>query len=271
MDYLVTGTNGCLGLYLSEQYPDSIKLYRSNAQSILFSKLRPKVIIHCAANKAKTVYDGGLYSYYSDNIKLTDSLCDLNPEIFVFISSIDIYPYLENRDENNVIDISQVKSLYAITKIISESIVKNKCKNFIILRCSSLLGKYNRPTGLNNMINGHKTTLSKDSEFNFVLDEYIFEAINLLISNKAFGIYNVCSSKNIRLQEVGNILNFDESLYGDFRYSCGNLNNRKIASICDKFNIPSLEVLNNYLQRIKVYEKSIYKRTITKNQEEYHQ
>lgn len=203
------------------------------------------IIIHCAFNSRQTVDSDHLYSYLMDNVFLTKELISIPHRKFMFISSVDVYPKMQGlRSEKEMIDLFSVKGLYGMTKLMSESIVREHCPNYLILRCSSLLGKY---SGKNNLIRIMEDepcglTLSGDSRLNCVLYLDVSEVIRFAIKHDIEGIYNVTSSENIFLSEVASVLDKQVN-FGSYYYDVGDIDNSKISSIFPIFRKTSKEVI----------------------------
>lgn len=251
MKVLITGTLSGLGKYIFEKF--SGIPWNRNINDREKKRLRSEgvdIIIHCAFNSSQVVDSNNLYSYLSDNVFLTKELIDIPHKKFIFISSVDVYPKDQKfHSEDEVIDISRILGIYAITKLMSESLIKVKCKSFLILRCTSLLGKYSRPNSLIRILKDKRPqlSLSGKSILNYVLHSDIFDFMNLAIKNNIQGIYNVASSENITLSEVADILG-KKVKFGDYIYNVGNIDNSKISSIFPSFKRTSKEIILEFLK-----------------------
>lgn len=243
--YLITGTSSGLGKYLY-----------GNLGGISFDRQTPKdhqaeIIIHCAFNRTKNVTTRNLYQYLSDNVFLTKRLAKNPHKKFIHISSIDIYPQDNKKhSEDEVINVNKVATIYAFTKLLSESIIQNLCPNFLILRCVTLLGKDSKDNSLIKIIkdNHPSLTLSATSVFNYILHKDVLAFIKLAIEKDLHGIYNLASSKNITLAQVSNVMKKNVS-FGTFFYTVGNINNTKAALILPSFKKTSTEVISEFLSR----------------------
>lgn len=250
MKILVSGSSRGLGKYLFEN-SDGISWARSisdKAKRELKSK-SVDIIIHCAFNSSSSVDSTSLYGYLSDNVLLTEELLNIPHKKFIFISSVDVYPKdKKNHRENEVIDINVVDGIYGVTKLMSEALVIKKSPNFLILRCTAMLGKYSRKNSLIKIIEGIKElTLSGKSTFNYVLHSDIFDFIEFAIKKDIRGIYNIASSKNIALLEVSDMLK-KKNKFGSYIYNVGEIDNSKISSIFPAFRKTSKEVILRFIK-----------------------
>src|SRR4051812_18016707 len=80
------------------------------------AKLRSEgvdAIIHCAFNSAKKVPLTDLAAYYADNVLLTARLLRIPHKLFVFISSVDVYPSdFKLATEDSEVDCTQCSGVY---------------------------------------------------------------------------------------------------------------------------------------------------------------
>jgi nucleoside-diphosphate-sugar epimerase len=252
---LTTGTQSGLGKYIYSNI-GGIELTRSTRPSD-FKKIKSEgvdVIIHCAFNSHSHVHSDSLYSYLNDNILLTRNLTFIPHEKFIYISSIDVYPK-EQPDkehfEDETISINQVNGLYPITKLIAESIIANRCKNYLILRASALLGKDSRTNSFLQLLKNNQPVLklSSDSSFNYILHSDVLAFISFAINNDLRGIFNMTSSTNMTLSDVAIILK-KKATFGSYCYNTGNISNKKIASIFPSFKKTSENVITQFIKEL---------------------
>ncbi len=253
MKVLITGTKSGLGKYLSEAIGNTFQYNRdtSNADFEEYKALGVDVIIHCAFNSSKQINSDNLNSYIEDNIFLTKKILKIPHKKFIFISTVDVYPKDGKlHSEKEVIDIDSIKGIYGITKLISESLVETKSLNHLILRCSTLLGKYSRKNSLIKILKDDKPTLtlSKKSVFNYILYSNILDFIKLARKEDLQGIYNIASSKNIILSEIAKLFKKKVN-FGNYIYDVGNIDNKKISSILSAFKKNSKKMLDEFIQQ----------------------
>ena len=250
MEILTTGVRSGLGRYIHENL-GGVGLTRQQSGKE-FQKIKNRgvdTIIHCAFNTARGINSESLFSYLEDNVFLTKELVSIPHQKFIFISSIDVYPKSESvHSESEVIEVDSVDGIYAITKLISESIVKQHCPDFLILRCSAFLGKYSRRNSLLRIIEDENCvlTLSGESEFYYILYPDVLEFIKYAIDNGLTGIYNVASSDSITLSEVADILG-KKVEFGSYKYGVGKIDNSKISAVFPAFNKTSKEVIRQFI------------------------
>lgn len=247
--FLITGISSGLGKYLHENLGGAgWNRQASKKEREEIQKNGAEIIIHCAFNSQQSPKD--IEQYFRDNVLLTEELTNIPHKKFIFISSVDVYPKNSNRHiEDEIIDINNADNLYAKTKLLSEEVVKKNCPNFLILRCSALLGKDSRKNSLIKIIQDDSPTLtlSPDSSFNYILHKDVLEFIKLAIEKNLGGIYNLASSKNIALQEVA-VLFKKKVNFGNFIYNVGNIDNKKAALVLSNFKKTSEEAIKQFLK-----------------------
>ena len=244
---LISGTSRGFGKYLFEKLPNTISFDRKNPNK--YHREEFDIIIHCAFNNSNNIRTSTAFSYLEDNIFLTEKLTKIKHKKFIFISSIDVYPLgLKEWKEDEDILIDEVKSLYGKMKIFCEAIVKNNCKDYLILRPSAMIGKYMRPNSLIRILEEEKPqlTLAEKSTFNYIFYKDVLRFIEISISKSVSGIFNISSKKNISLEEVAKTLNKKVN-FGNFNYVTNNINIEKFLKIIGDFNCVSLENLEYVL------------------------
>lgn len=245
-NYLITGASSGLGKYLHDQLGGSTfsrKKIKGEAS---------KIIIHCAFNKTRDVNSQNLYQYLFDNVFLTEKLTKIPHEKFIYISSVDVYPKDNQRhSENEVIDIDKVSSIYAIVKLMAESVILNCCQNFLIVRCGALLGRDVKENSLMKIIKNESPTLSLsgDSVCNYVSHSSVLAFVKLAVKNDLQGIYNLASSENITLSEIADLFQ-KEVRFGEYTYTVGNIDNNKVKKLLPVFKKTTREIISEFLPAI---------------------
>lgn len=205
---LITGSANGLGKYLLETL-GGIGFDRGDSLPE-----KTGVIIHCAFNSARSYNGEDAENLILEDLLLVRNLTKIPHSYFIFISSIDVL---------------HATGAYAFAKKKAEELVKEYATKYLIVRLSALLGKYSRQNSLLKIMEGdQKLSLTANSIFNYILYEDVADFIKFVIENKLQGIYNLASSKNITLKEAEEIikdyLGEVNIIYGDYYYSCGNIN-----------------------------------------------
>ncbi len=247
---LTTGASSGLGKYLHESLGGSAMTRETSAEELVrLTRDGCDVVIHAAFNPAKSVDSRSFFGYINDNLLLTAKLTSVPHGKFIFISSVDVYP--QNgmvHTEDEVINPDSIRTMYGLTKLMSESVVRETCTNHLILRPSALLGKYSRPNSLIRIFEERGCTLSVsgDSRFNYVLYSDILDFIRIAMREDLKGTYNLVSAGSISAADaaalVGNMVNF-----GTYRYDAGEISNLKAAAVSSSFSKTTLDVINEFM------------------------
>ena len=105
---LITGVTSGIGKYLHEELGGE-GFTRKNAKKILSSRKRFDVIIHCAYSARRDVDSEYVYQYFSDTIGLTEKLLEMPHKLFIFFSTVDVYPRTKGlHKESEIISLDDV-------------------------------------------------------------------------------------------------------------------------------------------------------------------
>lgn len=225
---LVTGVKSGLGKYLFENLKNTYGLDRHNFNKI--SNHSFDIIVHCAFNKQTKNLNHK--EYLNDNLFLIKKLKKINHKKFVYISSIDVY--------------SKELNLYSIFKQFAESLLDD---NDYILRCSMILGPESKENHLMRLSKNQKITLSRDSNFNYILMEDIksvlesefFYTINTKIP------FDFVANDSIEIKNVMKFLN-SKSKIGNYYYNSRYKFTNPIYNYFPNLNKSSLENLKIFLK-----------------------
>ena len=189
------------------------------------------------------------YEYIEDTINLTKSLTSINHKLFIFISSIDVYPTNgKEHSEKEIINPNELKGIYPTFKLACESIVKEKSRNYLILRPGILLGNFMRSNNLAKILSGesHKITLSRNSSYHCVLYEDILSTIEYAIRSPLKGVYNIVRSKQVKLESL--VETYNPNLkFGEYTYSPDPICNDKISAVIPLFKKTSLNAVQEFI------------------------
>ena len=205
-------------------------------------------IIHEAFERCRDVQGSSLAQVVRDNLLLTERLLEVECDVFVFVSSIDVYPrndVLHTEDEQ--IDAARITGLYGITKLMAESLVRSKARRYIILRPGLLLGQYMRQNTVSRIASGDiaSHTLAAESTFYLVGYAEIWELISQLLARGMTGIYNAVRKNPVSLSDVAEVFGCKPK-FGEYRYIAGNISNENVANLVPAFQNDSSELLKRY-------------------------
>jgi nucleoside-diphosphate-sugar epimerase len=237
---LITGSNSGLGKYIHTVLgcagltrTTDWKAIQNRADRTPF-----KAIIHCAANTRRDITSENFYAYLQDNIFLTQSLLHIPHKKFIYISSVDVYPEANKvHDEEEIIAVDKINSLYGVIKLGCESLVRSTQPDHLILRPTAMLGRDAKPNSLIKILQAESPlhlTLSAESSFNYILHEDILQFIKIALEQDLRGTFNLAASDNITLGEVVAKLKKDV-FFGQYTYKTGQISQKKAEAVCHAY------------------------------------
>lgn len=244
---LITGSKSGLGKFLAKELNvNNNKLFFLNRKNYkVINQQSYDFIIHCAGKRPIYSENDEIYSYYKDNIKLTEKIVNLRYKKIIFLSTIDVYESnLEIKRENKKININKLKGIYTLTKLISENIISKNSKNYLILRVPTLIGHTMKTTSIYKILKKKTDFIpySKKSTFNLVDYKTILKIINFWLKRNLKGVFNVASEKNIKISDISRGVN----LFGKNDYDVGNICINKIKKVNKSFVENSIDVIKRH-------------------------
>jgi hypothetical protein len=217
---LISGTSSGIGKFLSTKLPFAERYDRSTPISN-YKNQTYDAIIHCAYGDGFLKGHKNIYEQSKSNIRLVEDLCDINCGVFIFFSSIDVYPRgFSGSLSDFELGSGEMLSRHAFFKIIGESIIGSKVKQHLILRPSLMVGKDARASTFVNIIRGSKGpfTLAKKSRFNLITHDQVLFCLQAALATKTKGTINLCSGLELSLDEVARHVSNDNISWGRFEY-----------------------------------------------------
>lgn len=248
--FLVTGISSGFGKYAHEHLGGwGISRKTSEREIKKIKRKGADVIIHCAANSSRCLDRQSFLSYLNDNVFLTKKMLSIPHRKFIFMSTVDLYPRDQSlHNENEKIYAGEVAGDYALSKRLSEIMIQKYAANYVILRATSLLGKYARSGNLLKMIRERNPvlTLSADSEINCVTHQDVLGLIRRLIRSNFQGVLNVSASRNIKFADAAKLIGYN-ARFGAYRYRVGSVDNRKASRLLPQFKKTSREIISEFI------------------------
>lgn len=246
---LIVGANGNLGSYISKNF-ESDKFCR-NARLNNFNEKSYDIIIYCASN-TKNLKSCQLTDYYYDNYGLLQDILKIQHQYLIYFSSVDVYPKLkEVCSESLEIEIRDVPSPYGLFKLLSEELIRKiEGNNFVILRPAMMISPQSPKNNLKKIIEDEHPVLSvlPDSEYNVISYSDVLNLIRHFIATRQTGIYNLASSKNIKLSDLASKLN-KKVVWGKYLYKLNKIDIAKISAISSAFCQTSEQVIFELYQK----------------------
>ncbi len=250
---LVSGSKSGLGRYCCEKLQAQGLHRGSHWQDMGRDGKVLDAIVHCAWNTDTNTMKNNFQQYLADTLILTEKLLALPAHRFVFISTIDVYPqdHTTVYKEDDIIDISQIKTVYGQIKYLTEQYIQSKIPQSLIIRPSALLGPYSRPNSLIKLLTYEQPVLSlaSQSTFNYVLHADLVKFIQYALERELTGIYNFVAKDNITLQEVADHHQKIAS-FGEYEYQTQNINSDKINVLIPECLKTSAQVIQEFIKNM---------------------
>ena len=179
-------------------------------------------------------------------IGVMHSFNDFFMKKYIYISSVDVYNNIINntlRKRENVEIYGSELEPYGFNKFLAEQIVQKYAKNYLILRCSAVIGKNLKKGVIKDLLNDVKIRVSKDTQIQFItvkaIGMIIFELLEQLQENE---IFNVGGIGALRVWEIAQMLGINsfKTTYGKNKNY--NVNVSKLNSVFELLST------RNYIQ-----------------------
>lgn len=254
-DYIIIGGNGLVG----KSMVDKLRANKYDVISVDIDNYKD-----CIGKKAKVLINanGNTYRFKANNKphwdfnysvqSVLDTFKDFNCELYLYVSTVDVYNDLSNPSNNTEKAIIDPTTLdyYGFHKWLSERLVQKYCSKSIILRLGTVLGENMKKGPLYDLLNNNPLHMSYDSKLTFI-DINILSSVllGLLKMKECNQIYNVTGKGYVELNYLKDKFSLkspvDKSSQNKiYKY---NINNQKLDSI---FGIStSKEIAENFIQK----------------------
>lgn len=184
----VIGSNGMLGSdlvsYLSPTYRVT-GINRDNYSNLIGSTF--DCIINANGNSKRFWANKHVLDDFSiSTISVYKTIVDFSCKTYIYISSSDVY---ENHTsskftlENQTIS-PDTLSAYGLHKYISESIVRNQNKHYLILRSSMILGKNLKKGPIYDILHRRSLYITRESRLQMITTKEVARIIDFLLTNR---------------------------------------------------------------------------------------
>ena len=164
------------------------------------------IVINANGNSNKVWAKNNVLSdFAASTTSVYASLFDFPCKTCIYISSSDVYENHTSKKstkESKSIEIENLSS-YGFHKYLSERIVKNFTKNYIILRCPMILGNNLKKGPIYDILNNSRLFISADSAFQMITTKELAQIIYFLLhQNIAKEVFNVGGRGIVILREI---------------------------------------------------------------------
>lgn len=192
----VIGGDGMLGrdlvAYLSKKF-EVTSISKTNYKKFVNKSF--EIIINANGNSKRFWANENIIGdFEASTISVYKSLFDFNYNLYIYISSSDVYMNHEDNAVNSEDSIpSNIKlSPYGFHKFLSEKIVINNCPSYLILRSSLILGTGLKKGPIFDIFNKLPLRISEESKLQMItahdIARIIISLLNKKITNEVFNI-----------------------------------------------------------------------------------
>lgn len=253
LDFIVLGGTGLVGSelcsYLKRNGASVLAINSSNYAE--HRGASANVLVNCNGNTFRfKANQNPAWDFEASVITVEQSLYDFVVQLYIYISTVDVYNILTSPEHNHeAYPICPEKlDYYGFNKWIAERLVEKHAKSSLILRLGSVVGNGMKKGPLYDLLHTKPLYMSLDSELTFIDTETIARAISAIVATGISGeTINLTGTGSAKLRDLSSMLTPPVMLGSGadtltYRY---NINNAKIRRIMP---IPaSSEVAKHYI------------------------
>ncbi len=208
----IIGSQGMVGedltKYLKTNFEKVVGIDRENYNQYCGHHF--DVVINANGNSNKIwANDNVLDDFEASTTSVYKTLFDFPCNTYVYISSADTYENHTSKKftlESKAIN-PQNLSPYGLHKYLSECIVRNFTKNYLILRCPMMLGAKLKKGPIYDILHGSRIFVNSESCFQMITTKELSQIINfLIIKDIKKEIFNIGGRGTASINEIGNYL-----------------------------------------------------------------
>jgi nucleoside-diphosphate-sugar epimerase len=207
----IIGSRGMLGSDLADYLKSKFKVTGIDRKNYnRFKERKFDIVINANGNSNKIwAQESVLEDFQASTTSVYKSLFDFPCKTYIYISSADVYP--DHKNKKNTSETTEINpeelSSYGLHKYLSENIVRNIAKNYIIFRCPMILGTKLRKGPIYDILNNSRLYISPKSSFQMITTHEVANIISFLLGNNiTCEIFNVGGKGTVDLSSVAKYL-----------------------------------------------------------------
>lgn len=233
MKYAIVGSEGFLGSHIL----DTLRQSHSDEQIHQINRINVNeklksdydFLINCAGNSKKYLSDINWEKDFSDNVLLSAKLYnDMSFDRALHLSSSEVYGSIINAREVDVPDIQRISN-YGFSKLLSEKFFLRH-QNSVIVRAAGFLSHRLIKGPVYDLLNNSPLRVSNKSTFQLINADRFATICLQLLESSATGIYNVCGTDHVSMEEIAKILNIRPSYVESPQTVATSMINSKVCS-----------------------------------------
>lgn len=211
MFYLI-GANGFVGSafsrYFQQEKVEFKPITRQNYDD--FVSTRCDVLINADGSSKKYLAEQDPKLDFQLNVQsVIDSLVNFDCNLYVLVSSIDVYPNVSNPKNNHeaVTIIPEKLSNYGFSKYLAELCVKKYRRNWLIIRMGGVVGDGLKKNPVYDLLNAQPLRVHPNSKYQYLNTMDVAKLVYRLISDGYKNeVFNLCGDGVIALSEIKQLL-----------------------------------------------------------------
>lgn len=209
----IIGANGMLGTDLMTHLSPFFSITgitKENYQSFVDKKF--DIVINANGNSKRFWANTHPQEDFNlSTISVYKSLFDFHTEMYIYISSSDIYKdhtSIKTTKESQYIEPSDLSS-YGLHKYMSELLVKKYSKQYMILRCCLVLGSKLKKGPLYDMLEKQPLYIAKESTLQMITTKAIADSLSFLLKEKIRDkTYNIGGKGIVSFTQIEKFVSF---------------------------------------------------------------
>lgn len=203
----VIGSAGMIGWDLARQLKSKFKVTGIDRKN--YNQYRGTnfdVVINANGNSNKVwAKDHVLADFSASTTSVYSSLFDFPCKTYLYISSADVYPDHTSKKATNESKIINPENLsaYGFHKYLSECIVRNFTKNYVILRCPMILGTNLKKGPMYDILHNSRIFVTSESRFQMITTKELTRIIYFLLTrNITKAVFNVGGRDSVLFSKI---------------------------------------------------------------------
>ena len=203
----IIGTSGMVGSDLLKYLKSRYKITgidKKNYKEYVGKKF--DIVINANGNSNKVwAMENVLEDFQASTTSVYKSLFDFPCKTYVYISSADVYHDHSNKkttSESQTVKVENLSS-YGFHKYLSECIVRNFSKQYIILRCPMILGTKLKKGPIYDILSNSRLFVASGSSFQMITAAELSKIISFLLDrNVSREVFNIGGRGKVSLKEI---------------------------------------------------------------------
>jgi nucleoside-diphosphate-sugar epimerase len=167
------------------------------------------ILINASANSRKYLADRDWHADFEASVaSVARTLCDFTADLYVLISSVDVYNVLDDPAQNGeeaVIDPFRL-STYGFHKYLAEACVRRHARRWLIVRLAGMVGPGLKKNPVFDVLHGRPLSIHPDSAYQFMSTDAAADVVwRLIEAGVTNRIVNVCGQGVMSPTTIGEL------------------------------------------------------------------